>query len=76
MVDSWTTKRNNNLDSTSFFGENIGEDRLSIQSTYDVDIDNPYYTGSLAPNHEILGSTLWSGVEYKDAFTIHVIGKI
>ena len=30
MVDSWTTKRNNNLDSTSIFAENIGEDGLSI----------------------------------------------
>jgi hypothetical protein len=26
MVESWTTKRNNNHDSTSIFDENIGED--------------------------------------------------
>ncbi len=50
MVDSWTTKCNDNHDSTSIFDENIGEDGLSIQSAYDVNIDNPYHTGSLAPN--------------------------
>ena len=64
MVDSWAIKRNNNLDSTSIFDENIGEGGLSIQSTYDADIDNPYYTGSLAPNRELRGSTLRSDVEY------------
>ena len=31
MVDSWTTKHNNNHDCTSIFDENIGEDGLSIQ---------------------------------------------
>ena len=43
MVDSWTTKRNDNNNSTSIFDENIGEDGLSIQSAYDVNIDNPYH---------------------------------
>ena len=45
IIDSWTTKRKDNHDSTSIFDENIGKDRLSIQSTYDVNIDNPYHTG-------------------------------
>ncbi len=44
MVDSWTTKRNDNHDSTSFFDENICEDGFFIQSAYDVNIDNPYHT--------------------------------
>ena len=70
MVDSWTTKLNDNHDSTSIFDKNIGEDGLSIQSTYDVNINNPYHTGSLAPNCEILDSPSLSDVEIKDAYTI------
>ena len=70
MVDSWTTKRNNNLDSTSIFDENIGEDGLSIQSAYDVNIDNPYHTGSLAPNCELLDSPSLSDDELKASYTI------
>ena len=70
MVDSWATKHNNNLDSTSIFDENIGEEGLSIQSMYDFDIDSPYYTGSLAPNCELLGSPSLSYDEYKDTYTI------
>jgi hypothetical protein len=31
MVDSWTTTRNDNHDSTSIFDEYIGEEGLSIQ---------------------------------------------
>jgi hypothetical protein len=56
MVDSWTTKRNNNHDFILILDENIGEDGLSIQSAYDVNIDNPYHTGSLVPNLELLDS--------------------
>ena len=61
MVDSWTTKRNDNNNSTSIFDENIGEDGLSIQSAYDVNIDNPYHTGSLAPNLVLLDKPSLSG---------------
>jgi hypothetical protein len=32
------------------FDENIGEYRLSIQSTYDFNINNPYDIDSIAPN--------------------------
>jgi hypothetical protein len=70
MVDSWTTKRNDNHDSTSIFDENIGEDRLSIQPAYDVNIDNPYHTGSLAPNLELLDSPSLYGDELKASYTI------
>ncbi len=70
MVDSWTTKRNKNHDSTSIFDENIGEDGLSIQATYDVEIDNLYHTGSLAPNHELLDSPPLSHDELNASYTI------
>ncbi len=70
MIDSWTTKRNDNHDSTSTFDENINEDGLSIQSTYDVNINNPYHTGSLAPNCELLDSPSISDVEQKNLYTI------
>ncbi len=36
MVDSWTTKRNDNLDSSSIFDDNIGKDGRSIQSAYAI----------------------------------------
>jgi hypothetical protein len=70
MVDSWTTKCNNNHDSTSIFDENIGEDRLSIQSMYDVNINNPYHTVSIAPNCDILDPPSLSDDELKDLYTI------
>jgi hypothetical protein len=70
MVESWTTKRNDNRDSTSIFDENIGEDGLSIQSTYDVNINNPYSTGSLAPNLELLDSPSLSDDKLKASYTI------
>jgi hypothetical protein len=70
MVDSWTTKRNGNHDSTSIFDENIGEDKLSIQSAYDVNIGNPYHTGSLAPNLELMDTPLLYDDEVKASYTI------
>jgi hypothetical protein len=36
------------------FEDNVGEDRLSSQSTYKVNIDCPYYKASIAPNQKIL----------------------
>ena len=76
MVDSWTTKRNSNHDSTSIFDENIGEDGLSIQSVYDVNIENPYHTGSLAPNLELLDPPLLYDDEVKASYTILTKGII
>ncbi len=70
LVDSWTTKRNGNHDSSSIFDENIGEDELSIQSAYDVNIDSPYHTGSLAPNLELLDPPLLYDDEVKTSYTI------
>ncbi len=70
MVDSWTTKRNNNNNSTSIFDENIGEDGVSIQSTYDVNIDNPYHTGFLAPHLVLLDEPSLSGDDLNISNTI------
>jgi hypothetical protein len=70
MVDSWTTKHNNNHDSSSIIDEKNGEDRLSIQSAYDVNINNPYHIGSLAPNLELLDSPSLHGDEVKALYTI------
>jgi hypothetical protein len=70
MVEFWTTKRNGNHDSSSIFEENIGEDGLSVRSAYDVNIDNPYHTGSLAPNLELLDPPLLYDDEVKASYTI------
>ena len=37
-----------------FFKDNVGEDGLSSQSTYKVNIDPPYYKASIAPNPKVL----------------------
>ncbi len=52
----------------------IGEEGLSIQSTYDVNINNPYHTDSIAPNCEILDSPSLNDDELKDAYTILMKG--
>ncbi len=36
------------------FEDNIGEDRLSFQSTYKGNIDCLYYKASIAPNPKVL----------------------
>ncbi len=36
------------------FEDNVGEDGLSFQSTYKVNIDDPYYKASIAPNPKVL----------------------
>ncbi len=55
MVSSWTTNgKATTADSLLVFDDNIGEDGLSSQSTYKVDIDCPYYKASIAPNPKVL----------------------
>jgi hypothetical protein len=50
-VASWTTTRKTTTAGSSLvFEENIGEDRLSPQLTYKVNIHCPYYQASIAPN--------------------------
>jgi hypothetical protein len=36
------------------FDNNFGEGGLSYQSTYKVNIDDPYYKASIAPNPKVL----------------------
>ncbi len=38
------------------FEDNVGEDGLSSQSTYKVNIDCPYYKEAIAPNPKVLNS--------------------
>jgi hypothetical protein len=55
MVSSWTTNgKATTAGSLLVFEDNVGEDRLSTQSTYKVNIDSPYYKASIAPNPKVL----------------------
>jgi hypothetical protein len=55
MVSSWTTNdKATTAGSLLVFEDNIGEDGLSTQSTYKVNIDCPYYKEAIAPNPKVL----------------------
>ncbi len=55
MVSSWTASgKATTAGSLLVFEDNVGEDRLSSQSTYKVNIDCPYYKASIAPNPKVL----------------------
>ncbi len=55
MVFSWTTNgKATTAASLLVFEDNVGEDGLSSQSTYKVNIDCPYCKGSIAPNPKVL----------------------
>ncbi len=55
MVASWTTNRKTTTAGSSLvFEDNVGEDGLSSQSTYKVNIDCLYYKAYIAPNQIIL----------------------
>jgi hypothetical protein len=55
MVSSWTTNgKVTTAGSLLVFKDNAGEDGLSSQSTYKVNIDCPYYKASIAPNPKVL----------------------
>ncbi len=55
MVSSWTTNgKATTADSLFVFEDNVGEDGLSSQSTYKVNIDCPCYKASIAPNPKVL----------------------
>jgi hypothetical protein len=54
-VASWTTTCKAITSGSSLvLGDNVGEDELSSQSTYKVNIDCPYYKASNASNQKIL----------------------
>ncbi len=55
MVSSWTTAgKATTAGSFLVFEDNVGQDGLSSQSTYKVNIDCPYYKASIAPNPKVL----------------------
>jgi hypothetical protein len=55
MVSSWTTNgKAITAGSSLVFEDNVGEDGLSSQSTYKVNIDDPYYQAFAAPNPKVL----------------------
>jgi hypothetical protein len=55
MVSSWTTNgKATTAGSLLVFGDNVGEEGLSTQSTYKVNIDCLYYKACIAPNPKVL----------------------
>ncbi len=55
MVSSWTANgRATTAGSLLVLEDSVGEDGLSSQSTYKVNIDCPYYKASIAPNQKVL----------------------
>jgi hypothetical protein len=55
MVSSWTTNgKATTAGSLLVFEDNDGEDGLSTQSTYKVNIDCLYYKEAIAPNPKVL----------------------
>ncbi len=55
MVSSWTSNgKATTVASLLVFEDNVGEDGLSSQSTYKINIDCPYYKASIAPNPKVL----------------------
>jgi hypothetical protein len=55
MVSSWTTNGKATTAGYSLvFEDNVGEDGLSTQSAYKVNIDCPYYKEAIAPNPKVL----------------------
>jgi hypothetical protein len=55
IVSSWTTNgKATTAGSSLVFEDNGGEDGLSSQSTYKVNIDCPYFKASIVPNPKVL----------------------
>ncbi len=55
MVSSWTTNgKATTVASLLVFEDNVGEDGHSSQSTYKVNIDDPYYKASIVLNPKVL----------------------
>jgi hypothetical protein len=55
MLSSWTTNgKATTAGSLLVFEDNFGEDGLSTQSTYKVNIDCSYYKEAIAPNSKVL----------------------
>ncbi len=66
-VASWW-KGNTKSDSSSLpsimFEDNVGEDGLSAQSSYTIDINDSKYIGNLAPNPTVFDNEVLLGMDY------------
>jgi hypothetical protein len=57
MVSSWTANgKATTAGSLYVFEDNVGEEGLSSQSTYEVNINCPYNKEAIAPNPKVLNS--------------------
>ncbi len=74
VASSWTTNgKATTAGSLLVFEDNVGEDGLSTQSTYKVNIDCLYYKEAIAPNPKnteqidtikgTVGNSLWGNYE-------------
>jgi hypothetical protein len=71
MVSSWTTNgKATTAGSVLVFEDNVGEDGLSTQSTYKVNIDCPYYKASIAPNPKVLNVLKPSEEDLKKVYQV------
>ncbi len=68
-VASWTTTcKATPAGSSLGFEDNVGEDRLSSQLTYNLNIYCLYYKASIAPNQKILNDLKQSKEELKNVY--------
>ncbi len=71
MVSLWTTNdKATTAGSLLVFEDNVGEDGLSCQSTYKVNIDCPYYKASIAPNPKVLNDLKPSEEDLKNVYWV------
>jgi hypothetical protein len=69
MVSSWTTNgKATTVASLLVFEDNVSENGLSSQSTYKVNIDDPYYKASIAPNPKVLNDFKLSKEQLKKVY--------
>jgi hypothetical protein len=71
MVSTWTTNgKATTTGSLLVFDDNVGEDGLSTQSTYKVNIDCPYYKEAIAPNSKVLNVLKPSEEDLKKVYRV------
>ncbi len=74
-LESWNTRKVTNTVSSSVFDDNIGEDDLSAQSTYDNNIDDSNYQNALCPNQKLLHEVTTSHPGVKKNLCISCAGN-
>ncbi len=69
MVSSWTTNgKATTAGSSLVFENNVGEDGISTQSNYKVNIDCPYCKEAIAPNPKVLNDLTPSKEQLKKVY--------